>query len=95
MSRSINPAPQLKIPTAFLNDREAVAFFDQQRTILFQITRELNSIDNEGNELNSSGFLSSFTQQNIKALAGLPEFTVDTTGFTADTTLITADKVIA
>jgi hypothetical protein len=26
---------------------------------------------------------------------GLPEFTIDTTGFTADLTFITADKVIA
>jgi hypothetical protein len=34
-------------------------------------------------------------QQILKELAGLPEFTVDTTGFTADSTFITADKVIA
>jgi hypothetical protein len=26
---------------------------------------------------------------------GLPEFTIDTTGFTTDTTFITTDKVIA
>ena len=30
-----------------------------------------------------------------RRLDGLPEFTVDTTGFTADSTFITADKVIA
>ena len=34
-------------------------------------------------------------QQVLKELAGLPEFTIDTTGFTADSTFITADKVIA
>jgi hypothetical protein len=34
-------------------------------------------------------------QQILKELAGLPNFTVDTTGFTADSTFITADKVIA
>ena len=34
-------------------------------------------------------------QQILKELAGLPDFTVDTTGFTADSTFITADKVIA
>lgn len=33
-----------------------------------------------------------FLQQQIN---GLPEFTIDTSGFTTDTTLITADKVIA
>ena len=33
-----------------------------------------------------------FLQQQID---GLPEFTIDTTGFTVDSTLITADKVVA
>ena len=42
----------------------------------------------------ASGF-SSYLQQTIRQLNGLPEFTIDTTGFTADSTLITSDKVIA
>ena len=97
MSRQVNPPPQLRIPSQFMGDREAVAFFDQQRTILFQLwqrtggsTDIIDPAESEG----ISGF-NSFMQQNTKALAGLPEFTIDTTGFTIDSTKITIDKAIA
>ena len=46
----------------------------------------------------SSGSSSSFSaqlQQVRKELNGLPEFTIDTSGFTTDLTFITTDKVIA
>jgi hypothetical protein len=39
--------------------------------------------------------LSAQMQQIQKQLNGLPEFTIDTTGFTADSSFITTDKVIA
>ena len=97
MSRQVNPPPQLQIPNQFRGDREAVAFFDQQRTILFQLwqrtggsTDAIDTAESEG----INGF-NSFMQQNTKALAGLPEFTIDTTGFTIDSTNITIDKAIA
>ena len=97
MSRQVNPPPQLQIPTQFRGDREAVAFFDQQRTILFQLwqrtggsTDIIDPSESEG----ISGF-NSFMQQNTKALAGLPDFTMDTTGFTMDSTKFTIDKAIA
>lgn len=37
MSVNVNPPPQLKIPEKFFNDPEVRAFFEQQRTILFQL----------------------------------------------------------
>jgi hypothetical protein len=37
MSISVNPPPQVKIPDKFFNDPELRAFFEQQRTILFQL----------------------------------------------------------
>jgi len=49
-------------------------------------------------EVETSALTSSFSaqlQQVRKELDGLPEFTIDTSGFTTDLTFITADKVIA
>lgn len=37
MSVNVNPPPQLRIPRAFIEDREVRAFFEAQRTILFQL----------------------------------------------------------
>ncbi len=95
MPYKINPPQLLRTPTQFLNDREAVAFFDEQRTILFQMYTQIGNNTDSSGGLNSFKGLSSFQQQNIKVLEGLPEFTMDTTGFTMDTTKFTMDKVTA
>lgn len=54
---------------------------------------------NEGDikELEDSHYpnMSSQFQWLQKQIDGLPEFTIDTSGFTTDTSLITTDKVIA
>jgi hypothetical protein len=97
MSNPVNPPPQLRIPRQFLGDRETMAFFEQQRTILFQLWSKLGGNTDPFIELKNSNeqVFSAYSQQILKELAGLPNFTVDTTGFTADSTFITADKVIA
>jgi hypothetical protein len=97
MALQVNPPQQLKIPRSLIGDREALAFFDQMRTILTQLydrtggaTDAVGSTDTE--EFNR---YNSMIQQIQKELDGLPEFTIDTTGFTFDSTKITFDKVIA
>ena len=96
-NRPVNPPPQLQIPKRFINDREAVAFFDQQRTILFQLWQRTGGSSDNSSDSNLSGvnILNAYVQQGQRELAGLPELTIDTTGFTTDTTKITTDKVIA
>jgi len=94
MANQVNPPPQLKIPKAFLEDREVRAFVEQQNIILFQLYRKLGGVNDPIAELenfSTSGFSSEvqFLQQQ---LSGLPKFTCDTTGFTADSTEWTADK---
>tara|TARA_R110000851_G_scaffold278217_1_gene431291 strand:+ start:1080 stop:1373 length:294 start_codon:yes stop_codon:yes gene_type:complete len=97
MANPVNPPPQLRIPKQFLQDREMVAFFDQQRTILFQLWNKLGGNTDPLAELKNSNeqVFSAYSQQILKELAGLSKFTVDTTGFTFDSTQITFDKVIA
>tara|TARA_R110000782_G_scaffold230820_2_gene317051 strand:- start:779 stop:1072 length:294 start_codon:yes stop_codon:yes gene_type:complete len=97
MANPVNPPPQLRIPDRFLDDRQAVAFFDQQRVILFQLWSKLGGNSDPLTQLKNSNeqVFSAYTQQILKELAGLPKFTVDTTGFTFDSTQITFDKVIA
>lgn len=97
MTVNVNPPPQLRIPKAFLADREVREFVNQQNIILFQLWRKtggnsdpISNIDNK----NLSSF-NSILQQLNKELKGLPELTCDTTGFTSDLTFITSDKVIA
>ncbi len=97
MSIKENPPQQLKIPRAFIGDRESLAFFDQLRTILDQLyDRTGGAIDAVGST-DSQEFnrYNSMIQQLQKDLDGLTEFTIDTTGFTFDSTKITFDKVIA
>jgi len=48
-----------------------------------------------GSELSAIHSFSTQAQWLQRQIDGLPEFTVDTTGFTIDTTIITTDKVIA
>jgi len=97
MATNVNPPPFLKIPKAFLQDREIRAFVEQQNTIMFQLWQKLGGssdpISNLSNfSTNGNSSQVQFLQQQID---GLPEFTIDTTGFTTDTTFITTDKVIA
>lgn len=93
----VNPPPMLRIPKAFLSDPAVRAFVEQQNTIMFQLwerTGGNNDFISELINFSSNGF-SSQAQWLQKQINGLPELTVDTTGFTIDTTIITTDKVIA
>lgn len=93
----VNPPPQLRIPKEFQNNIEIRNFFEQQQTILFQLWQKTGGAsDNIANSFELDGLMyNTQVQQILKRLDGLPEFTIDTTGFTTDTTLITSDKVIA
>lgn len=100
----VNPPPRLRIPPQLAQDRETRAYIEQLNTILFQLwTRTGGStdvIDTDNSRVNglenmTNVVFNSQVQQLIKRLDGLPEFTIDTTGFTTDTTFITTDKVTA
>ena len=97
MTNQVNPPPQLRIPSVVLNDPEWLAYEKQRDTILFQLYVKLGSNSDPISEIGNQGATSfaSILQQLTKKLDGLPEFTIDTTGFTTDTTFITTDKVIA
>lgn len=97
MANQVNPPPTLRVPKAFLKDPEIRAFVEQQNTILFQLWVKTGGNDDPISEIGNEGVtsFSPIVQQTIKRLDGLPEFTVDTSGFTTDLTFITTDKVIA
>lgn len=97
MANPVNPPPQLRMPDRFLGDRQAVAFFDQQRVILFQLWQKLGGNSDPLAELKNSSdqVFNAYTQQLTRRLDGLPQFTIDTSGFTVDTSKITTDKVFA
>lgn len=97
MAINVNPPPLLKIPRALLADGETREYLSQVNTILFQLYRRTGGTDDMVSEIGNEGATSfgSILQQAIKRLDGLPEFTIDTTGFTVDLTTITTDKVIA
>ena len=65
----------------------------------FRFFEELTEVTNtSSDEIDVSATVQSFNSQNQwlqMQINGLPEFTMDTTGFTTDTTFITTDKVIA
>jgi hypothetical protein len=91
MSVAVNPPPFLRLPPEFLKDRQTRAFIEQQNTVIFQLWNRMGGNNDAISDINI--FSTSVTSQWIqKQIAGLPEFTVDTTGFTIDTTLITTDK---
>jgi len=94
---TVNPPPFLRLPKAFLKDREVSAFVEQQNVMIFQLYRKLGGTTDPISDIGNEGIsnFSSVLQQVTKRLDGLPEFTIDTTGFTTDTTFITTDKVIA
>ena len=97
MANFVNPPPFLRIPPEFLKDRVTRAFFEQQNTVIFQLWEKLGGNDDPLNNLtnSSSNGNSSQVQWMQKQISGLPEFTVDTSGFTTDTSLIATDKAIA
>ena len=77
-------------------------WMDAEGNFTLQALRFFEDLSEQTNdttgEVESGGSVSSFSaqlQQVRKELNGLPEFTIDTTGFTTDTTFITTDKVIA
>lgn len=94
MAINVNPPPQIVLPKVFKEDLAVVDFFEQQNRMLLQLwtrtggaTDSISDLDNK----TQSGF-NSMVQQLQREIDGLPEFTIDTTGFTIDTTLITTDK---
>jgi hypothetical protein len=97
MALQVNPPQQLKTPRSFSGDREALAFFDQLRTILTQLYDRSGGTEDAAGVTNvqESNRYTSNIQQLQKQLDGLPLFTIDTTGFTSDLTFLTADKVTA
>ena len=97
MANFVNPPPFLRIPPEFLKDRVTRAFFEQQNTVIFQLWEKLGGNDDPLDNLtnSSSNGNSSQVQWMQKQISGLPEFTVDTSGFTTDTSLIATDKAIA
>jgi len=79
-----------------------IDWLDREGNFTLQALRffeELSELVNETSvDVETSASASSFSaqlQQVRKELNGLPEFTIDTSGFTTDLTFITADKVIA
>jgi hypothetical protein len=96
MAVNVNPPPFLRLPPEFLKDRQTRAFIEQQNIIIFQLWNRLGGSNDIVSDLevfiSSSESLTQWAQKNIE---GLPEFTVDTTGFTSDTTLITTDKLLS
>jgi len=97
MANPVNPPPQLRIPDRFVGDPQAMAFFDQQRTILFQLWRKLGGERDLFDGINEAQgqIFNPFNSQLKRQIDGLPQFTIDTSGFTTDTSKITTDKVIA
>tara|TARA_R110002096_G_scaffold233302_1_gene423373 strand:- start:342 stop:635 length:294 start_codon:yes stop_codon:yes gene_type:complete len=97
MANPVNPPPFLRLPDAFVKDRQVRAFLEQQNQIIFQLWTKLGGNDDPITDLqnfSTNGF-SSNVQWLQNQIDGLPEFTTDTSGFTTDTSLITTDKVIA
>ncbi len=60
------------------------------------VTSTSNSTETIISEIEATAFPNAILLQQLRReIEGLPEFTIDTTGFTVDTTQITTDKVIA
>ena len=93
MASQVNPPPFLRIPKAFLEDREVRAFIEQQNTIIFQLFNRTGGDNDDISDLQnfSTNGVSSQLQWVQKQIDGLPSVTIDTTGFTVDTTKQTTD----
>jgi hypothetical protein len=96
MANPVNPPPFLRVPKAFLKDPEVRTFIEQQNIMLFQLYRKLGGTSDPVSEIGDQGItsFSALLQQVTKQLDGLPEFTIDTSGFTTDLTFITTDKAV-
>tara|TARA_R110001632_G_scaffold75929_1_gene172433 strand:+ start:241 stop:717 length:477 start_codon:yes stop_codon:yes gene_type:complete len=79
MAVNVNPPPQLKIPQAFLKDREVKAFIEQQNTIIFQLYKRTggtdDSIDDSQQNITSSSSRVSRNSAKINSLE-LKEFEI-------------------
>ena len=97
MAIRVNPPPTLRIPKSFLSDGETREYISQLNTIIFQLYNKIGGVNDPISDIGNEGVtsFSPIIQETIKRLNGLPELTIDTTGFTTDTTQITTDKVIA
>jgi len=88
--------------TNIIVPRRREDFFDQQGNPTLRFVKFLEKLTEQSNDASSSldvaarpqGY-SAQSQWLQRQINGLPEFTIDTTGFTADTTLITTDKAVA
>jgi hypothetical protein len=93
-----NPPPHQKIPAEFLKNPATRGFFERLNFNMFQLWKRTGgSIDlvMENNSVTSASVVLASVNQLRAVIDGLPELTIDTTGFTIDTTYITTDKVIA
>jgi len=77
--------------------------FDKEGNLTLRFIRWIELVTSASNETSTLVIESEATsfpnaillQQLRREIEGLPEFTIDTTGFTTDLTTITTDKVIA
>lgn len=74
-------------------------FFDSRGEPTLRFTRFLEELTQQVNDTADSDIpFQSYSAQSQwlqKQISGLPEFTIDTSGFTVDSSLITVDKVLA
>lgn len=98
MAVKVNRPPEIEMPKA-LKDLgiSVINYFEElNRYNLQMFTRSggaTDLVDEAATNFNIN--LSSQVAQLRRELDGLPEFTIDTTGFTFDSTELTFDKVIA
>ncbi len=97
MANPVNPPPFLVLPDEFIKNPQVRAYEEQKNTIIFQLWNKLGGNLDPISEIGNEGItsFSAILQQTLKRLDGLPEYTIDTSGFTTDLTFITTDKVIA
>jgi len=79
--------------------RRGEKLFDENGEPTLRFIRWMESLtdtsNSSGSELDAIHSFSIQAQWLQRQIDGLPELTIDTTGFTIDTTIITTDKVIA
>jgi len=97
MATRVNPPPQIVLPEAFKNDPMVANYFEERDRVLLQLWQRTGGASDAVNEANTNfniNLVSQITQLR-REIDGLPDFTIDTTGFTFDSTELTFDKVIA
>jgi len=97
MAIKVNPPPQIVLPESFKSEPEVVNYFEELNRVLLQLWQRTGGssdlVDQAATNFNIN--LASQVAQIRRELDGLPEFTIDTTGFTFDSTELTFDKVLA